>query len=169
MCFLSVGDGLRKEVFKCGVCAPNLNDHKTKSAWCAGVMSERRSGKLFEAVRVYLEYLKANGTLWLGMSDADRIDQVYVCYVFLLWETNKEQVTKKGQYLQCGGNSRCPDGVRAPGSWRNLFLNEGRSIDVPESVLPSAGVRQAFNALTHVTRNTRSGLQQAHCCTTPLH
>ena len=166
LCFLSVGNGIRKEVLKCGVCAPNLKNHKEKAAWCAGVQPVRRAGKLFESVRVYLEFLWNNGTLWLRMSDVDRIDNVYVCYCVLIWETNKEQVNKDGKHTRCGGNSRCPPGVRADGSWHGIFFAEGRSIGVTESVFPSAGVVSAFNALTHVTRSKTGGLTQAHCCTT---
>ena len=162
MRYLTIGNGIRTEVMKCGVGEYNLPDHKL-GRWCAGFQTTRLQGNLFEAVRVYLDHLWASGSLTETMSDAERIDNVYVCYPYLMWETNMEQ---RGA-IQCGGIQKCPEGMRETNSWHGTFLAEGLLLGLPESVFDSLGVRRAFIELTAVTR-PRAGrgiLQQAHCCT----
>ena len=76
--FLSI-KGLRTDRWECGVCRRTAKEHET-SSWCAGYQNERKPGSLFDAVRAYLEHLKFIGELRDDMSDAERIDAVYVLY-----------------------------------------------------------------------------------------
>ena len=76
--YLSI-NGLRTDPWKCSVCRRTPKEHQT-SSWCAGYQNERKPGSLFDAVRAYLEHLKFIGELRDDMSDAERIDAVYVLY-----------------------------------------------------------------------------------------
>ena len=99
------------------------------------------------------------------MSDAARIDAVYVLYVYLIWETNKMGSTKRGSEA-VGGLQTCPASLHDDdGNWRSVIVEEGRAIGVPEEVFEDDGVRRAYLVLTNATRNKRTLLLQAHCST----
>ena len=157
--------GLRMEPWTCGVCkTKNAAEHQA-SEWCAGYLTVRKPGRLFDAVRTYLEHLKSINELRDDMSDDARIDAVYVLYVYLTWETNKMGSTKRGSEA-VGGKQRRPDSLTKPGTWRSVIVEEGRAIGVPEEVFNDYGVHRAYGALTTATRNTkRTPLLQVRCST----
>ena len=163
--FLSIGNGIRKEVLQCGVRDANAKNHPSTN-WCAGMQPNRRPGKLFEAVRVYIDQLVASGVLTREMSDTKRIDQVWVVYAVVIWETN-------GAGGDSGGFVKLPARLHTveDGNWHGTIFAEGVSIGVPEKVPQSANVVTALRALTKVIRDTKSVVLQAHCrtahCTDP--